>query len=235
MDEFERRRRLIQVGAALIAAAFIVGVLVLVGQSGSDGGGRIQGGEETAALFAGIPQDGKLLGSPRAGVTVAEFADLQCPFCAQYAGDVLPDLVRRYVRRGRVQMELNVVRFLGPDSDPGARAAVAAGLQDRMWQFAEVFYRNQGVENSGYVDEEFIHDVAAAVPGLDAERLMRDSASARVQRVVAANESRARRLGVTGTPNFFLARRGRTAKRLVVRSLELDTFVTPLRRLTGRR
>ena len=177
MHEVERRRRLIQVGAALIAIAFISGVLLYISLSGDGDGARMEGGEEAEALFAGMPQDGKLLGSPRAGVVMAEFADLQCPFCAQYAGDVLPDLVRRYVRPGRVQMELNVVRFLGPDSDPAARATVAAGLQDKMWQFAEVFYRNQGIENSGYVDEEFTRDVAAAVPGLDVERLIRDAAT----------------------------------------------------------
>jgi protein-disulfide isomerase len=236
MDDVERRRRrLIQLGAVAFAAALIVGVLIAVGLSGGDSGGRIEGGAEAAALFAGIPQDGRLLGSRRAGVVMSEFADLQCPFCAQYAGDVLPELVRRYVRPGRLQMELKVIRILGPDSDPAARAAVAAGLQDKMWEFAEVFYGNQGVENTGYVDEEFIRDVAAGVPGIDADRLMRDLASPRVERMVAADESRAHRLGVIGTPTFYLARRGRQAERLVVKSLELDTFVTPLRRLTGRR
>jgi protein-disulfide isomerase len=234
VDEVERRRRrLIQLGAVVFAAALIVVVLISVSLS-DDSTGRVRGGAEAAALFADIPQDGRLLGGRRAGVVMSEFADLQCPFCARYAGDVLPDLVRRYVSHGRVRMELNVIRVLGPDSDPGARATVAAGLQDKMWEFAEVFYRNQGVENSGYVDEEFLRDIAAAVPGLDADRLMRDLASPRVERVVAANDARALRLGVTGTPTFFLARRGEAAERLVVRSLERDSFVRPLDRLLGR-
>ncbi len=231
--EAQRRRRLLQLGAVLLAAALIVGALIAVSQSGDDGGGRVEGGSEAAALLAGIPQDGKLLGSPDAGVVMTEFADLQCPFCAQYAADVLPDLVRRYVRPGRVRMEINFLRFLGPDSDPAARAAAAAGLQDKMWEFSEVFYRSQGVENSGYVTDTFIRDVADGVPGLDADRLMRDMASTRVERAVAANETRAQRLGVNATPTFFAARRGQSPRRLEVTSLEAGSFTAPLDRLIG--
>jgi protein-disulfide isomerase len=221
-----------QLVIASVAAIFIVGVLIAVSRSGGDGKG-LAGGAEAAAIFAGIPQDGRLLGRRSADVTMSEFADLQCPFCARYARDALPELVRRYVRPGRVRMELNFVRFLGPDSDPAARAAVAASLQDKMWEFAEVFYANQGAENSGYVDEAFIRDVAEAVPGLDADRLMRDRGAPLVEREIAANEYRARPLEVTSTPTFFLARHGRTPRRLTFTSLEADAFAPALERLTG--
>ncbi len=165
---------------------------------------------------------------------MSEFADLQCPFCARYAHAALPELVRRYVRPGHVRMELNLVRALGPDSDPAARAAAAAALQDKMWEFSEVFYANQGAENSGYVDEAFIRDVARAVPGLDADRLMRDLDAPPVEREIAANENRARRLQVNSTPTFFVARHGGPTRRLTYTSLDADGFAPALERLTGR-
>ena len=39
--------------------------------------------------------------------------------------------------------------FIGPDSERAARLAAAAGLQDRLWQFTDLIFRNQGAENSG--------------------------------------------------------------------------------------
>ena len=222
-----------QLVIASVAAIFIVVVLIAVTRSGGDGKG-LGGGAEAAALFAGIPQDGKFLGRRSGDVVMSEFADLQCPFCARYAHAALPELVRRYVRPGHVRMELNFVRALGPDSDPAARAAAAAALQDKMWEFSEVFYANQGAENSGYVDEAFIRDVARAVPGLDADRLMRDLDAPLVEREIAANEHRARRLQVNSTPTFFVARHGGPTRRLTYTSLEVDGFAPALERLTGR-
>ncbi len=222
-----------QLVIASIAAIFIVVVLIAVSRSGSDEGG-LGGGAEAAAIFAGIPQNGKVLGRRNADVIMSEFADLQCPFCARYAHTALPELVRRYVRPGHVRMELNFVRVLGPDSDPAARASAAAALQDKMWEFSEVFYANQGAENSGYVDEAFIRGVARAVPGLDADRLMRDLDAPLVGREIAANEHRARRLQINSTPAFFVARHGRPTRRLTYTSLEAEAFAPALERLIGR-
>jgi protein-disulfide isomerase len=59
-------------------------------------------------------------------VTLVEFADLQCPFCAQYARDALPRLIDRYVRPGRIRMQLRLLSFIGPDSECAARVAAAS-------------------------------------------------------------------------------------------------------------
>ena len=49
-------------------------------------------------------------------VTLVEYADLRCPFCAQFALEVLPTIVRRYVRTGRVKIEYRGISFIGDDS-----------------------------------------------------------------------------------------------------------------------
>ena len=78
--------------------------------------------------------------------------------------NVLPALIERHVKTGRLRLELRLLRFVGPDShtDRAARGAEAAAQDDRLWSFVDAFYRSQGAENSGYVTDDFLGDVARA-------------------------------------------------------------------------
>ena len=49
-----------------------------------------------------------------------------------------------------------MLSFIGPDSVRAAEVAAATSLQDKYWSFAEAFFDNQGPENTGYVDDEFL-------------------------------------------------------------------------------
>jgi hypothetical protein len=61
------------------------------------------------------------LGRPDAPVTLVEIADYQCPFCAAFARDALPEIVQKYVRTGKVRIEFRALAFIGPDFGRGAR------------------------------------------------------------------------------------------------------------------
>ena len=74
-------------------------------------------------MLADIPQSNIYLGNPAAPVRLVEFADPQCPFCREYALQVLPQLVQDYVRSGKVRMEFRILSFLGKDSVTAGRAA----------------------------------------------------------------------------------------------------------------
>jgi protein-disulfide isomerase len=230
-----RRRTLWQLGIALAAAAAIVAVLIVVSQSGDDTGGPIEGGAETAELFAGIPQQGRFLGPRDAPVALVEFADLQCPACRQYSADVVPTLVNDYVREGSVRMELQPIAILGPDSETGARATLAAGRQDKMWEYADLLYRNQGIENTGYLTESFARDVAAAVPGLDVDRFTDDLGSAAVGRELARSQAAAQAQGVNGTPTVLVGRRGESPTAVEVTAQAPDQYTSAIDRLLGQR
>ncbi len=111
-------------------------------------------------MLAGIPQQGAVLGDPKAPVTLVEYADFQCPYCAQWSHGAFPTLVERYVRPGNVRIVFRGLAFLGPDSDRALRTAVAAGRENRLWNVVEALYHRQGHENSGWVTESLLEEVA---------------------------------------------------------------------------
>lgn len=233
-----RRRRLWQLGGVLFLAAVITGVLVLVSQTGGErklkAGEPVPGASPTRALFAGIPQRGIELGSSNAPVTLVEFADLQCPFCRQYTEDVLPTLVERYVRPGKVRMVFRNLTFIGPDSVKGAQVAGAAASQDRLWQFVDLFYANQQQENTGYVSDGFLRQIAGAVPGLDVQRALASPSTGGVAGQLETADALAKRYGISSTPSFLLARAGQPLRPLEPGSLTPDAFTGPIDRALGR-
>jgi protein-disulfide isomerase len=225
----DRTRRLALLGGAVALALVVVVVAIVISQGGDDDPGKT---DTTAAPtqegLAGIPQRGVTLGNPDAPATLLEFADLQCPFCAEYATQALPTVVDQYVRTGKLKLQLRLLAFLGPDSKRGADVAAAATLQDRLWQFSEVFYRNQGPENSGYATDRFLRGLVRDTPGLDVAQASKDLDSPAATRLLRQADRQAKALGVTGTPSFFIVRRGAMPEPLEVSSLDADGFTSAL-------
>src|SRR3954451_15947073 len=118
---------------AVLAGVAVVAVLAAVVIAGGGSSTPTNTAGDNSVL-KGIPQSGIALGSPKAPVTIVEFADLQCPFCAEYHQNVFPTILKRYVRTGKVRLELRLLRFLGPDSDRLARVAVAAAGPKPVWE-----------------------------------------------------------------------------------------------------
>jgi protein-disulfide isomerase len=218
----QRRRRLMTLGGVLAAAAVVVVVAILVSGGGGDNAsdrpqaaqtssGAIPGQKESAEMLAGIPQKGIYLGKADAPVRLVEFADLQCPICREYSLQSLPQLIQDYVRTGKVRMEFRNLSFLGPDSITAGRAAAAAAQQNKLWNFADVLYFNQGEENSGYVTQQFIDRInkAAGVDSAEADAFAKSDAS---QEPLGAANTMANQLGVNATPTILVGKRGGALK-----------------------
>lgn len=236
-----RNRRLSILGGVVGAAVVVVIVLVLIGSSGGDSGPKglgkgegVKGASAVTRELKGVPQRGTVLGNPKAPVTMVEFADLQCPFCAQFSSNAVPGVVQRYVRAGKVRVELRLLRFLGNDSGPAARAAAAASRQNKMWQFAALFYRNQGQENTGYVTRSFLTRIARGVPGLDVAKFTRDMKSSAAADQVALSERRAEVLGVNSTPTVYAGRTGGQLKAINTQQYTAEQVSSELQPLLGR-
>ena len=154
--------------------------------------------------LAGIPQQGTVLGAPEAKVTLIEYADLQCPACRSYALNVFPAIVDANVRNGLVKTEFRGFPFIGSDSLKAQRFVLAAGLQNKLWQFQEALYRNQGQENEGWVTDELLRELAGEIPGLDVEKLFADAESDAIASEAEAGFTEAQAAGIPGTPTFFV-------------------------------
>lgn len=235
LPDRRRRRRLYQLAALLVAAVGIGTVAVSILASGSTSdlkpGRPVPGAAQTRALLAGIPQRGIALGNPHAPVTLVEFGDLQCPACAQFATSALPAIISNYVRPGRVLLVFRGLDFLGDDSLRAARMAAALGEQNSLIGFVALMYRNQGLENSGYVTDTYLRALAGAIPGVDVARALNARDSFAVQAQLNAGQQLAKRLGLKSTPSFLLYRSGTPPLAFNPASLDARSFAGPLQRL----
>lgn len=178
--------------------------------------------DDTAAILDGIPQKGRVLGRPDAPVTLVEFADLQCPYCAQWSQQAFAELVRDYVRTGKVRLVFGGIAFLGLDSEQALRFAVAAGRQGKLWNVVHLLYANQGPENSGWVSDRLLRGIGAAIPGFATEEAIDDASTVPVHEEVESVASEAEALGVTGTPSFAAGRTGGELRLIELRSLDAE-------------
>jgi protein-disulfide isomerase len=130
----------------------------------------------------------------------------------------MPSLIDRYVRTGKVKVVARVLDFIGPDSSRGRNAMIAAGAQDKAFDFAQVLYDNQGKENTGWLSDAMVAQAAKSIPGLDPRRLFAQRDSATVKAAAAAFDRDAVRDGVKGTPTLFVGKSGTPGKQVALRS-----------------
>ncbi len=180
----------------VIAAVILifVGVTVLTGNKSSNSGSK--SGNSTATLTQHIEGQGK------AGVTLVEYGDYECPFCGQY----FPTLQQ-------VQTEFNQQIFFQFRNFPlvsihqnafaGARAAEAAGLQNKFWQMHDALYQyqNQWVSAS---DPTSLFNQFAQQLGLNVTQFKADYGSIKVNNLINADMAEGTKLNIQGTPTFYL-------------------------------
>jgi protein-disulfide isomerase len=217
-----RERRIWLLGGAAVLAAVIVAVAIAISQGGADDdepSPRSEAPGQAEDPLEGIPQDGVFLGDPDAPATLIEFADLQCPFCAEFATGQLPGVIDQYVRSGELRLELRLLAFLGPDSQRARQVANAAALQNRLWDYTDLFFSNQGAENSGYATDAFLQRLARQTPGLDVDQLAADYAGPEAEALTRQAERLGRQLQVDGTPSFYLVRGGGEPEQIEIDAL----------------
>jgi protein-disulfide isomerase len=212
-----RTRRLGIVGGVVVLAVVLVVVAVVVSSSGSRGGGIKTGTAATAASNAvarelrGIPQNGVTLGRAGAPVTIQYFGDLECPVCqALTLGEDhggLPQLIDGPVRQGRVKLVYKSFETATRNSNddrwyPQQVAAYAAGQQSLFWQYAELFYREQGSEDDHYVTDGYLTGLAEQIPALNVGTWTADRTDGVLRNQVTADGKLAIRDGLSGTPTL---------------------------------
>jgi protein-disulfide isomerase len=218
------------VAIALGIAAIVGGVLVAASKYGAESTprpevaptGELAFADEVNELLDGVPQDGTSIGRADAPVTLVEYADLQCPFCAEWARDALPVYVTDYIRPGLLRIEFRPLAFLGADSEKAALVALAAGEQNKLWNVLELMYRNQGAENSGWVGESFLAALGRSIPGLDADTMLSSAQGDGPRSALERAATEADERGVDSTPSFLIGRTGSELAEVQPDSLDAD-------------
>jgi protein-disulfide isomerase len=224
-----QRKRLIQLGGvAGVVVVIIAIILVATGSGGSKNAPAPKSPaanaavSEVTALLQGIPQSANVLGNPNAPVTLQYFGDLECPICKEFTLGALPNVIKKYVRTGKLKIEYRSMETATREREifqTQQVAALAAGKQNLMWHYVELFYHEQGEEDTGYVTESYLQGLAAQVPGLnlsDWSAARNDPAYANqvISDAQAANQN-----GFTGTPSFLLGKTGGTLQKFESSSL----------------
>jgi protein-disulfide isomerase len=228
----ERRKRLILLGSVAAAVVVIIAV-ILVATGSSGGGGGIEkttsnskkppkSQTEVASLLAGIPQNGNTLGSPKAPVTMQYFGDLECPICKDFTLGALPKLIQKYVRTGKMKIEYRNLETATREPETFRTqqiAAMAAGKQLKGWYYIELFYHQQGEENTSYVTESYLQELAKQVPGLNLAKWTSDRSSPEFTNTITSDAQAANNSGFNGTPSFLIGKTGGTLSKFEYQSL----------------
>jgi hypothetical protein len=201
--------------AALTGVLVAVAVLGIVVAAGANSTQDSRIDREVGALLAGIPQEGQGLGAPTAPVTLQLFAELE-----DYSSDgeflrELPAIIREFVRTDRLRIEYRAFKTNTIGSEMFVKqqaAALAAGAQDKLWNYAYTFYFEQGKERTPYATESYLANIARQVPALNIEQWNIDrNADPRIEQVVEEDQQ-GRAEGIHVTPAYRIGRTGGALK-----------------------
>ncbi len=219
-----QRKRLIQLGGvAGVVVVIIAIILIATGSGGSKSApppksaAAHTAAAEVISLLQGIPQSANTLGYPNAPITLRYYGDLECPICKEFTLGALPTVIKKYVRTGKVKIEYHSMETATREKETFQTqqvAALAAGKQNLMWYYVELFYHEQGEEDSGYVTESYLQGLASQVPGLN----LGDWSAARndpaYPNQVISDAQSANQNGFTGTPSFLLGKSAGTLEKV---------------------
>lgn len=165
--------------------------------------------------LTGAPVKGK----KDAVVTIVEFMDFQCPYCARFhpaVNEVLaayPDKVN-YVLK-------NYPLSFHPNARPAAKAALAAGEQGKYYEMAELLLKN----NQDLTEEKF-KELAKEL-GLKVDKFAKDlkDKNAEWEKIIEADMKQAAQVDVRGTPTYFINGRKTMARDLAGYKKEIEEIL----------
>lgn len=150
----------------------------------------------------GVVVKSHIKGGETAAVTLTEYSDLQCPACGA-AQPIVNEVLAQYGDQIKFEYKHYPLTQIHPFAEPAARAAEAAGQQDKFFEFADMLFTKQAEWTKVSNPSGFFTQYATEL-GLDTDLFARHQKSKIIQNAIKANMLEARSLGLTGTPSFYL-------------------------------
>jgi protein-disulfide isomerase len=144
-----------------------------------------------------------ILGDPNAPITLVEFGDYQCHYCNVFFQTIEDDIIKNYVKTGKVKMIFKDYNIIGPDSINASHGAHCANEQGVFWEYHDILYSNWTGENNGWASPRNLTIFAEEV---NADMDKWTQCMNEKSHSITINESNndARTLELTGTPAFFV-------------------------------
>jgi len=184
---------------AILAGVLLGGLLIAANAWGALGDKSSKASGAQGSLRA----ERNILGAPDAPVRVVVYSDFQCVFCGRLHADAEAQIVEKYVRTGKVRLELRHFAVMGKESMPAAEAALAAADQGKYWEYRDLLFQNyKGVDKGVFTTENLVR--WAGELGLDQARFAEALASGIHRAEVEKDLMEGRSLGLTGVPISFI-------------------------------
>jgi protein-disulfide isomerase len=191
----------------------------------------IGGVNEVQEIFGGIEQDDAFIGPQDATTTITVFNDIQCGPCADYEINTIDPLVEEYARTDKARLEFRHFSLAPNDTTLAAIAAEAAGKQSRQWQYLDTFVRNIDSARTRGVDDQFLREVAEAVPELDVDQWQQDYDDPATKQLVVQDAELAAQLKLPAEPAVVVT--GPGGERKLIESPSLTAIQDAVAQVSG--
>ena len=151
--------------------------------------------------------DDPIRGNIDAPITIIEFSDFQCPFCARFHSQTLPMLLENYIDTGKVRLVYRdfPIQGIHPNALPAAMAAECSHEQGKYWEYHDKLFENQnqwnGMDTTSLIT---VFNQYALAIDLDQEQFGNCITSGKYLDEIQHDLSDGRAYGVSGTPGFFI-------------------------------
>lgn len=147
-----------------------------------------------------------ILGEEDAPVTLIEYGDYQCPFCAKFFSEAEKQIREEYVKAGKVKMIYREFAILGDESENASRAAECAKDQGKFWAYHDALYTTEhadNVEYNGNLNRDLFIKLAGQVK-MNVGDFTKCYDENPYADEIAASRTHGQSVGVTGTPSLFI-------------------------------
>lgn len=198
----------------LVVAAFLLGILFTKVQYLEKGQGTTvttdagqDSGQPTVTEKVDVdPGHLPVLGDKDAKITLVEFSDFQCPFCASFGKDTLPQIKKDYVDTGKVKLAYRHFPLdFHANAQKAAEASECANEQGKFWEYHDKLFETQSAWESQSATEALTTFSSYADElGISGANLRSCVESAKYEKAVKDDLAAGGEAGVSGTPTTYV-------------------------------
>lgn len=167
-------------------------------------------------------------------ITMVEFGDYQCTFCAKFHNETREQIIKNFVDSRKINFIFKdyIVNDIPTDkgSSMGAEASYCAGEQGKYWDYHAELYNNWKGEGTGWITNDSLKQFAKNVHISNMEQFSNCIESNKYSRLVQNNDNIARSMGLSGTPSFILIK-DNNIESIIPGALPYEIFEQTLNRL----